>query len=487
MKRLFIVLILLIPSLSRAQFADWSDFLGQVNAHSTVAQKDSVVQAFIDYATGTTGIPYIEDNHAYFVYFNPASTPAQANVAGDFNGWNPNAASMTRLQPTHLFYTMRTFEMDARLDYKFVLDGNWILDPRNPHTCPGGFGANSELAMPDYVQPPEILEYPDYQHGNVNTTYTIVSGLMGQTFHYYVYTPPGYNENTDRDYPALYLLDGQEYRSFAHIDNIADYLINNDLTRDMILIMQVPNNRENEYVLNDTFVNFLADELVPVIDAGFRTIDSPASRGMAGVSYGGLCATYTCYLRPDIFGMCAAQSPAYWPNNNLILSLLATNGFDPDIPVYMDWGTYEPSIQLTGIMARDWFMANGNAVAAFEYPEGHSWGQWRAHIDDALKMFFPPATALEPVEQNERVSMTCNYPNPFSKSTRIAFSLPTNDRVEVTIYNIAGQLIEQRQPLILPAGNHEFSFDGTTLPPGQYFFELQTSTAAHRHKMTVIR
>ena len=63
---------------------------------------------------------------------------------------------MDRLDPAfYFFYKELSFESTARLDYKFVVGSSWILDPRNPNKVKGGFGDNSELAMPQFVQPSE--------------------------------------------------------------------------------------------------------------------------------------------------------------------------------------------------------------------------------------------------------------------------------------------------------------------------------------------
>ena len=58
--------------------------------------------------------------------------------------------TMTRIGGTDFFYYSKHFELNARLDYKFVADGSWILDPENPHKVYGGYGPNSELAMPPF-------------------------------------------------------------------------------------------------------------------------------------------------------------------------------------------------------------------------------------------------------------------------------------------------------------------------------------------------
>jgi enterochelin esterase family protein len=480
-RHLLIVLVILVlsPLPAQAQFDGFQDFLDQVNALPTAAERDSVIQLFMDFAQNNGGFPYTEEDRAHFIYYNSASS---VGVPGDFNGWTPTADVMTRITLTNFFYLIKVFEMDARLDYKYYLNGStWILDPLNPNQVWGGYGPNSELAMPDYVQPPEIQYYPGFDHGTVSA-HTIASTVMGQTFNYDVYLPPYYDPGRPEGYPVAYMLDGQEYLALASIDNTVDYLINQGLAAEMILVMQEPNNRNVEYWLNEPFVSFMADELVPVIDATYNTVASPAGRAISGVSLGGLTSTFVCIHRPDVFGHCAAQSPSYWVDNGAILDLVETMGFDPDIRVYMDWGTYEPSIQGPAITARDWVTANGNPIVANEYHEGHSWGQWRAHIDDGLKFFFPPTTAIgSDGEIATRTFLARNYPNPSRGRTTLAFHLPDPGRVVVDVYNSLGQHTRMLANLDLVAGDHTIVWDGLDdrgrkVSSGVYFYRIQAGS-----------
>ncbi|MFZ9882409.1 MAG: hypothetical protein ACO3QC_13525, partial [Phycisphaerales bacterium] len=67
-------------------------------------------------------------------------------LAGDFNGWNPAATRMERMGDG---YCRTTVELaDGRHAYKFVVDGAWIADPRNPEREPDGHdGFNSVLVI----------------------------------------------------------------------------------------------------------------------------------------------------------------------------------------------------------------------------------------------------------------------------------------------------------------------------------------------------
>ena len=68
-----------------------------------------------------------------------------------------------------------------------------------------------------------------------------------------------------------------------------------------------------------------------------------------------------------------------------------------------------------------------------------------------------------------------NYPNPFNPSTDISFSLPYNSDVTVTIYDISGKEISLFLNRFFEKGNYSFTFNGSDLASGVYFYRLTAS------------
>ena len=54
--------------------------------------------------------------------------------------------------------------------------------------------------------------------------------------------------------------------------------------------------------------SYLCDDVVPFVDARYRTLDAPAHRGIQGKSSGGFGAMITPMLRPDLFGGLATHA-----------------------------------------------------------------------------------------------------------------------------------------------------------------------------------
>jgi enterochelin esterase family protein len=301
-------------------------------------------QAIADsFMAAISSFPFVEQRTiAYYLYRGTATT---INVPGDANGWNTGAFPMTRIAGTNLWFRQAVFEPDARLDYQFFLNRSTaILDPLNPHQVNSGGGPNSELAMPDYVQPPEIEMYPNIPHGTLSNL-TVSSRIPGNSRSIRVYTPPAYATAGSDSFPVVLFHDGFEYLNFGKANNVLDYLISENRIQPVIAVFVPPVQRSDEYAYNATsrFELFIVSEVMPFVDARYRTKRDPASRAMIGLSFGGLITTQICYNRPESFGLCGPYSPSYWAKGMEVFNHVV-NGPKKDIKFYLDWGTYETGI-----------------------------------------------------------------------------------------------------------------------------------------------
>lgn len=362
----------------------FNDFITSVY-QAPASEKQALVDSFLQWADNTTGIPYIEDSTAYFLYVNGSSP--QVRVAGDFTGWDPTDENLINLSGTNLYYAGYAFENDARLDYKLVVNSSWILDPLNPNTCSGGYGPNSELAMSGYIQPPEIQSYP-IPHGSVSST-TFSDTTQGRTRTVRVYTPPGYEQGS-QSYPSIYFHDGSEHLNLGFADNVLDYMIDQEMIAPVIAVFVDPTNRMEEYSYDYDFMAMFINELVPWIDSEYRTMPEAENRAVAGVSLGGLTSLLFTLQHPDVFGNCGAYSPAIWFGD--IIDQYDGAEVLP-VKIYMDAGTYEPSIYNSSTALKGILQDAQWDLRWRTWHEGHSWGAWRAHLDDALTHFWPMVTS----------------------------------------------------------------------------------------------
>lgn len=84
-------------------------------------------------------------------------------------------------------------------------------------------------------------------------------------------------------------------------------------------------------------------------------------------------------------------------------------------------------------------------------------------------------------------SMEQNYPNPFSSSTNIRFTLPKGGKVRIDIYNIQGQNVCTLLDDIMSSGEHEVIFNAGHLPGGLYFYKVTAGEFHTVKKMILLR
>ena len=80
-----------------------------------------------------------------------------------------------------------------------------------------------------------------------------------------------------------------------------------------------------------------------------------------------------------------------------------------------------------------------------------------------------------------------NYPNPFTPSTLIRFSLPENAHVVLRIYSLTGALVKTLVDDQLNAGVYSVNFDAADMTAGTYLYTLQTGGQSMTKQMTLIK
>jgi len=358
-------------------------------AQTEAGDRQALVDAYLQ-ATDTIPKPFVQDTLATFVYLGQPSAPPR--VPGGFNLWNPDSAVMVGLEGTNLYYYQHPFPRDARVEYKYQVDGQMVLDTLNKRTILSTTGINSELAMPQYQSPPEIDEHPDLAHGEM-TAFRFTSDLLKTIRNVRLYLPPDYAAGTD-SLPSIYVLGGNDYLTLADMDNVLDYCIANQQCRPTVGVFVEEFAGDSTLVAGGQFSRFLIEELVPYIEANYRVSRQANQRALLGASENGVTALALAWATPQVFGVAAAQSPTLDSERGraLIAEVAGARRAKP-LAVYHDAGLFEGPILEANRELREALMAAQYRHLYNEVPQGHSWGNWRGHIDDVLAFSFPPAEA----------------------------------------------------------------------------------------------
>lgn len=212
--------------------------------------------------------------------------------------------------------------LDKPYEMKKDTGGMWIVktDPLVPgfhyySVKVGGLSAADPASqsffgmsrMASGIEVPSVNEdfylQKDVPQGALRSRY-FLSKVTGTYRRMYIYTPPGYEQNPDKRYPVLYLQHGggEDERGWAfqgNVNIILDNLIAAGKAKPMIVVMnsgyahyagtpspvQDPNGRSTP----DFFVAFedmMVKEVIPLIDATYRTLSDRENRAMAGLSWG---------------------------------------------------------------------------------------------------------------------------------------------------------------------------------------------------------
>lgn len=89
--------------------------------------------------------------------------------------------------------------------------------------------------------------------------------------------------------------------------------------------------------------------------------------------------------------------------------------------------------------------------------------------------------------ESAKVELYPNYPNPFQGATTIEFHLPEPMPVVVSVYNIVGQRVGQLMNGEGTSGQNDLVWDASEMPSGIYIVRLETPSATHTRKMTLIK
>lgn len=349
---------------------------------------------------------------ALFVFRSPAE---RVFLAGDMNGWSRSAQPLDRLAGTDLHLLEIQVPDGARLDYKLVVSGTeWTLDPWNPRTMTGGYGPNSELRTPAYVPPAEVEPGPGTVEGSWDELRLESRATGGQRSAFVWSSAPA---GATGPFPVLYLLDGADYRDFAKAHVVAGNLVGAGRLPPVVLVLVPPVDRRAEYddarpgpggaggdaapgratagisPSHAAFTRFLADELVPAVEARWPVRKDAAGRGVMGASLGGFAALSVTARRPGVFGRCGAQSTGGGDGGGFE-ALLADLARLPagSVRVHLDAGTFEAAFHGFDLLSLSRRLraelSRRQLVQYREVPEGHSWGSWRARLGEALTFFW---------------------------------------------------------------------------------------------------
>ncbi|HKE57440.1 MAG TPA: alpha/beta fold hydrolase [Pyrinomonadaceae bacterium] len=138
-----------------------------------------------------------------------------------------------------------------------------------------------------------------------------------------IYLPPSYNTSATKRYPVVYLLHGflGDLKAWTdggyqglRLNAVMDDLISSGKSKEMIVVAPTAKNAYlgsfyANSVVTGNWADYILRDLVSYVDANYRTLAQPESRGVAGHSMGGYGALVLGMRHPDVFSSIYAMSP----------------------------------------------------------------------------------------------------------------------------------------------------------------------------------
>lgn len=326
---------------------------------------------------------------AYFKYDLPLAHSVSVTVGNDtFKG----------VKDIDGIWTIETSPLPVGFHYYFVnVDGARMVDPSTKAFY--GYGTTaSAIEVPEGKEGDYYRFNKDIPHGQIRSM-NYYSEINKRHRHINVYVPASYEKNVKKKYPVLYLLHGSGedesgWVNQGHVDFILDNMIAAKEAKEMIVVIMsgdlqlTPDTRSyGDAKVTDVYVK----ELIPFIDANFRTYTDRDHRAMAGLSRGGGQTTSTVFPNMDKFAYIGTLSGLFGitPENINTVGdgvLADAAKFNKQIKLFhVSWGSEEARFGESAKVLQD---KGINIQTYISEGTAHEWLTWRRGFYELAKQLF---------------------------------------------------------------------------------------------------
>jgi enterochelin esterase-like enzyme len=282
--------------------------------------------------------------------------------------------------------------------YSVIIDGVAVADPASESFYGMGRMA-SGFEVP--FKGDAYYEIRNVPHGDIRIK-NYYSNVTNSWRNFYMYTPPGYDQNSTEKYPVLYILHGggEDQRGWAtqgKTDLIIDNLVAEKKAVPMIVIMvdgNMPSKGFGEEALN-MFEKELKDCVIPFVEKNFRVKTDARSRALAGLSMGGLQTLHAGIKNTQLFAYLGVFSSGWWSNQPALsgpeYEFMKTNSEKINSNLKQFWisqgGKEDIAYENCKIMLSK-FDEMKIKYTYSEYPGGHTWPVWRNNLYNFAQQLF---------------------------------------------------------------------------------------------------
>jgi len=204
-----------------------------------------------------------------------------------------------------------------------------------------------------------------------------------------IYLPPCYDESADARFPVLYLLHGQTYNDDQWVrlgaPVFADKLIQTEETVPFIIVF--PDDRYWNLQAGGSFGIRVVNNIVPYVDANYRTLADREHRSLGGLSRGGGWTIDIGLSRPNLFGSLGLHSPAIFVDSAPYVDRVIQKIPEENRPrLWLDVG--DADRELASVMDFEIVLAKNDYIHEFQiYTGDHSESYWSLHVEEYLRWY----------------------------------------------------------------------------------------------------
>jgi len=221
-----------------------------------------------------------------------------------------------------------------------------------------------------------------------------------------VYTPPNYDRGSDTRYPVLYLQHGmgeseRGWTEQGRANFILDNLLADKKAQPMVIVMENGMNAAKPgtpptatHRQNEAFEEVVVNDLIPMIDAAYRTIPDKEHRAIAGLSMGAGQAVQIGLSHTDRFSYIGSFSGIgirnFDPKTSYGGVFSDPAAFNRNVRVlWFGAGTAEASWATSGKVLVETMNKAGIEAVWFEVPgTSHEWQTWRVCLHNFAPRLF---------------------------------------------------------------------------------------------------
>jgi len=228
--------------------------------------------------------------------------------------------------------------------------------------------------------------------GSLSENQRISSAQLGYDLQYRVYKPA--DTAVDDSMPTLYVTDGQGYLAQGGFKAVLDEAISSGEIEPVVVVFLdsrnpdklEENRRHSQFMCNEEFAGFFANELIPTISRRQPVSRSREDRVILGVSFGGLNSACFGLMLSGGFSGIAMQSPASGEHLEVVRELYEQREALP-IKIFLSVGSRNDN---TGAAKRfrKTLERKGYDLTFIKVAGEHNWENWSPLLDDVLVTFF---------------------------------------------------------------------------------------------------